>query len=135
VYKEFPLEFHPNAKPAAMAAECANEQGKFWKYHDKLYGDQNTWANQDPTTLKNTFKQYAVSLGLNTANFNACLDSAKYADKIQKESSEGLQNRVDGTPTFYIGNDKVGYTQILGSQPASSFEYLIKQAAASPSRS
>ena len=77
--------------------------------------------------MKNTFKQYAVSLGLNAASFNSCLDSSKYTDKIQKESSEGSQYGVDGTPTFYIGNQKAGYTQIVGAMPVSSFEQLIKQ--------
>ena len=47
VYKEFPLPFHSNAQPSALAAECANEQGKFWPMHDKLYATQTTWENQD----------------------------------------------------------------------------------------
>jgi protein-disulfide isomerase len=128
VYKEFPLPFHSNSQPAAMAAECANEQGKFWPYHDKLYATQTTWDSQNSNTVKNTFKQYAVSLGLNAASFNSCLDSSKYSDKIQKESGEGSQYGVSGTPTFYVGNQKAGYTQIVGAQPIPSFEQLIKQA-------
>ncbi len=127
VYKEFPLPFHSNSQPAAMAAECANEQAKFWPYHDKLYATQTTWDNQDSNTVKNTFKQYAASLGLNAASFNSCLDSSKYSDKIQKQSSEGSQYGVSGTPTFYVGNQKAGYMQIVGAQPVSSFEQLIKQ--------
>jgi protein-disulfide isomerase len=127
VYKEYPLPFHLNAQPAAMAAECANEQGGFWPFHDKLYATQTTWENQDSATVKKTFKQYAVSLRLNAASFNSCMDSNKYADKIQKQSTEGLQYGVDGTPTFYIGNNKAGYTQIVGAQPVTSFDQLIKQ--------
>jgi protein-disulfide isomerase len=131
VYKEYPLPFHPNAQPAAMAAECANEQGKFWPYHDKLYATQTTWENQDSNTVKKIFKEYAVSLGLNGASFNSCLDSSKYSDKIQKQSTEGSQYGISGTPTFYIGNQKAGYTQIVGAQPVSSFEQLIKQVSGS----
>jgi protein-disulfide isomerase len=77
--------------------------------------------------VKNTFKQYATSLGLNAASFNSCLDSSKYSDKIQKQTSLGSQYGVSGTPTFYIGNQKAGYTQIVGAQPITSFEQLIKQ--------
>jgi protein-disulfide isomerase len=133
VYKEYPLPFHSNSQPAAMAAECANEQGKFWPMHDKLYAIQTTWENQDAATVKKTFKEYGVSLGLNAASFNSCLDSNKYSDKIQKQSSEGSQYGVLGTPTFYIGNQKSGYTQIVGAQPLPSFEQLIKQVSSSPS--
>jgi protein-disulfide isomerase len=133
VYKQYPLPFHPNAQPAAMASECATEQGKFWPMHDKLYATQTIWASQDATTVKKTFKEYAVSLGLNAASFNSCLDSNKYSDKIQKESSEGSQYGISGTPTFYIGNQKAGYTQILGAQPLPSFEQMIKQVSSSDS--
>ena len=133
VYKQYPLPFHPNAQPAAMASECATEQGKFWPMHDKLYATQTIWASQDATTVKKTFKEYAVSLGLNAASFNSCLDSNKYSDKIQKESSEGSQYGISGTPTFYIGNQKAGYTQILGAQPLPSFEQMIKQLSSSDS--
>ena len=121
------MSIHSNAQSAAMAAECASEQGKFWPYHDKLYATQTSWENQDSSTVKNTFKLYAVSLELNAASFNSCLDSGKYNDKIQKESSEGSQYGVDGTPTFYIGNQKTGYSQLVGAMPVSSFEQLIKQ--------
>jgi protein-disulfide isomerase len=133
VYKQYPLTFHPHAQPAALASECANEQGKFWPMHDKLYATQTTWASQDAATVKKTFKEYAVSLGLSTASFNSCLDSNKYSDKIQKQSSEGSQYGVSGTPTFYVGNQKAGYTQIVGAQPLPSFEQLIKQVSSSGS--
>jgi protein-disulfide isomerase len=127
VYEQYPLPFHPNAQPAAMAAECANAQGKFWPMHDKLYATQTTWESQDSAAVKNKFKQYAAGLGLNAQSFNSCLDSSKYSDKIQKESSQGAQYGVSGTPTFYIGNQKAGYTQIVGAQPVTSFDQLIKQ--------
>jgi protein-disulfide isomerase len=120
---------HPNAQPAALSAECANEQGKFWPFHDKLYTTQTSWENQDSNTFKKTLKQYAVSLDLNAASFNSCLDSSKYSTAIQKQSSEGSKYGVSGTPTFYIGNDKAGYTQIVGTQPFSRYEQLIKQTA------
>ena len=60
----------------------------------------------------------------NTSSKN---NSGKYSDKIQKQSGEGSQYGVSGTPTFYVGNQKAGYTQIVGAQPLPSFEQLIKQ--------
>jgi protein-disulfide isomerase len=101
--------------------------------HDKLYATQTIWASQDAATVKKTFKEYAVSLGLNAASFNSCLDSNKYSDKIHKESSEGSEYGVSGTPTFYTGNQKADYIQILGAQPLPSFEQMIKQLSSSDS--
>src|SRR5207245_2655051 len=74
VLKNFPLvNLHPNAMEAANAAECANEQGKFWSYHNALFGNQTSWANLDSTGASNAFKKYASALGLNAATFNSCL--------------------------------------------------------------
>ena len=69
VYRNYPLPNHPNARPAAEA-QCANEQGKFWPYHDRLFANQQRLTAAD-------LKQHAVELGLDAARFNACLDSHK----------------------------------------------------------
>lgn len=110
VYRDFPLSFHPNAQKAAEAAECADDQGKFWEYHDKLF------ANQQALTVDN-LKQYAKDLGLDAAKFNSCLDSGKYASEVQKDMAAGSAAGVSGTPTFFIGNDENGYQMIVGAQP------------------
>jgi protein-disulfide isomerase len=127
VHMNYPLDFHPNAMPSANAAECANEQGKFWEYHDKLYATQTDWQNQDTTNAIATFKQYGVDLGLNAAQFNSCLDLNKYQSKIDKEIQDGSSYGVSGTPTFYIGNDKAGYTAVEGTQPYASWKQTIDQ--------
>jgi len=76
VYRDFPIqEIHPNAVPAAVAAECANEQGLFWQYHDKLFENQNSWERLVEENVVNEFKAYAADLGLNTSQFNDCFDS------------------------------------------------------------
>jgi protein-disulfide isomerase len=123
VYKNLPLEnLHPNARAAALAAECANEQGKFWQYHNKLFESQGTWAGLGSTDAAKTFKQYAAGLGLDASSFNACVDSAKYSDKVNKDLQDGTNYGASGTPTFFIGNDKKGYIKLVGAQPFSAFQ-------------
>lgn len=73
VFRNYPLPFHENAEPAAQASLCANEQGKFWEFHDKLF------ANQEKLTVTD-LKQYAANLGVDANKFNSCLDSGKYKD-------------------------------------------------------
>jgi protein-disulfide isomerase len=133
VYKQFPMDnLHPNAKAAAVASECANEQGKFWQYHDKLFSTQTAWENQPATDVTNTFKKYATDMGLNAASFNSCLDTKKTASAVDKDSQQASQYGVSGTPTFYIGNDKKGYLQLVGAQPYQSFKSIIDQQLSSP---
>ena len=128
VYKHFPLaDVHPNAREAANAAECANAQGKFWPYHNILFANQTQWAEQRASQVASTFKKYASDLGLNSVAFNSCLDSNKYPSTIDKDSQQASTYGVLGTPTFYIGNDKSGYTQILGTKPFPIFQLYIDQ--------
>lgn len=128
VYKQYPIDsVHPNAKAASNAVECANEQGKFWQYHDILFGNQSSWVDQNTSQTNTTFKKYASSLGLNADNFNSCLNAKKYSNKIDKDLQQGSTYGVLGTPTFYIGNDKKGYTQIVGVQPFPTFQQVIDQ--------
>ena len=126
ILKEFPLDFHTNARLAANAAECANEQGKFWEYHDVLFKSQSQWENLSNSDASSAFKQSAVDLGLKTSDFNSCLDSKKYDSLVSKESQEGSMYGVSGTPTLYVGNEKNGYTQIVGAQPYSTFKQTIE---------
>jgi protein-disulfide isomerase len=126
VYKQFPqVNVHPNAREAALASECANEQGKFWPYYDALFGNQTTWANLNFTQASSTFKKYAAEIKLNTVRFNSCLDSSKYSSIVDKDLQEGSTYGVDSTPTFYVGNERNGYTQFVGAQPFSSFQLVI----------
>jgi protein-disulfide isomerase len=96
VFRDFPLTgSHQYALKAAEAAGCANEQGAYWKYHDLLYNNQSAL---DDASLKN----YAASLGLDTATFNQCLDTDKYMSEIQKDYQDGITAGVQGTPGFFI---------------------------------
>ncbi|MDP3793254.1 MAG: thioredoxin domain-containing protein [Candidatus Uhrbacteria bacterium] len=101
VWKDFPLmQIHPNARPAANAARCAQVQGKFWEYHDELYTNQTAWASQ--SDARGTFIEYAKNVGLEPSVFQTCLASQAEDAKVTANMSEGGRNRVDATPTFFI---------------------------------
>lgn len=102
VSKQFPLSFHPQARSAALATECANEQSKFPAYSDMLFAKQDEWGN---TTGTGKFKEYARILRLNTWQFNTCLDTRKYAGKVQADGDEAKQFGLSGTPGTFV-NDR-----------------------------
>ncbi|MDE3089284.1 MAG: thioredoxin domain-containing protein [Chloroflexota bacterium] len=123
-YKYFPVldrSDEGESHWAAQAAECANEQGKFWEYHDKLF---IKWLGENVGMYqKRLLKKYAADLKLNTAQFNACLDTAKYAAVVQADIEEGVKLGVGGTPSFFI-NDKPLEIQSLDFE---EFARLIEQ--------
>ncbi|MFH1956390.1 MAG: thioredoxin domain-containing protein [Patescibacteria group bacterium] len=113
-YKHFPLSFHPNGQKAAEASECADEQGKFWEYHDKLFENLSGGYSLD------NFKKWAKDLGLNSGKFNECLDSGKYAKKVQADFQEGTEKGVNGTPATFVNGQLVS-----GALPYDSFKQII----------
>ena len=113
VHMDFPLPFHSHALDAAKAARCANDQGKFWQFRDALFADQSKLA---PGDLKATAKK----LGLNTGQFGACFDKAKYESQIKSDQAAGAKVGVDGTPAFFIDG-----RPLTGAQPIPRFEELI----------
>ena len=120
-YAHFPLEsIHPEATPSAVASECAGEQGKFWEYHDKLF------ANQGALNSAN-YKKWAGELGLNQANFDACLTSGKYESKVSEQQQRGLSVGVRGTPGFVVLTED-GDQLISGAQPFAVFQSVIENA-------
>ncbi len=111
IWNDFPLsQIHSNAMAGAVAARCAEDQGKFWEYHDALYANQAAWSNlQDP---KPSLKGYAKDLHLDEATFGACLDAEKDRQKVTDDVNEGNANGIDGTPTFFINTKRfVGIMQ------------------------
>ncbi|OGL89859.1 hypothetical protein A3I45_00010 [Candidatus Uhrbacteria bacterium RIFCSPLOWO2_02_FULL_53_10] len=101
VYRDFPLtDLHPNADVAAQAGQCANEQGRFVDYHDKLYQNQYDLSTE-------RLKQYAQEIGLETRSFNACLDSHRYAAEVAADKQAGMEAGVRGTPTFFFNGARV----------------------------
>jgi protein-disulfide isomerase len=114
-FKHQPLPFHANAKPAAMAAMAANEQGKFWEMHDKLFGNQRAL---DRASLE----RYAQELGLNMGQFKAALDGNKYDAQITADMNEATRVGVNGTPTFFING-----RMLVGAQPTEAFKRVIDE--------
>jgi len=103
---------------AAEAAECAGEQGKYWYMNDILFGRQADWSGQTDTAT--IFKKYAGELGLDQAQFDACLGSSKYSAKIQADQADGQKANVSGTPTFIING-----APMVGAQPYSAFQQQL----------
>ncbi|MDP2709380.1 MAG: thioredoxin domain-containing protein [bacterium] len=96
-FRHYPLPGHPDAQQAAEASECAAEQGKFWEMHDKLFAD-----NAAGRMSVGQFKQDAADLGLNQEQFNQCLDSGQYRNKVSEQKAAGGEAGVTGTPTSFI---------------------------------
>ena len=103
---------------AAEAAECASDQDKFWEYHDILYSSQS--GENQGAFNKGNLKRFAKDLGLDTNVFNECLDSGKYTELIQEESSTASSIGVRSTPTFLINGQAV-----VGAQPYEIFQQTI----------
>ncbi len=99
VFRHFPF-LGDESRWAAEASECANEQGRFWEYYDKLFEEQR--GENVGAYSKENLKRFAAELGLDTARFNACLDSGKYRQKIEQEMNEGLALGVRGTPSLVV---------------------------------
>lgn len=114
-YKHFPLGFHTHAQIAAEASECAHDQGKFWEMHDKIFENQQDMTEED-------LKAYAEEFGLDMDDFNSCLDTHKYAEKVKKSMAEGQKVGVRGTPSILIEDELV-----VGAQPFEAFEKVIEK--------
>ena len=95
VFKDCPLPMHSHAKKAAEAANCAKEQGKFWEYNNTLF--------ENPNKLEvPQLKDYSKALGLNTTEFDKCLDSGAESAKVEKATEEAQDLGIGGTPSFFI---------------------------------
>ncbi len=125
-YRHFPLQFHTEADEAAIAAECAREQGKFTEMHKLLYTRQR---NQHIGDLKTYARQIKVP---DLKKFDQCLDNEKYRDLVNNDLSEGAELGINGTPGFMIGifdpkAQTVSGEVLSGAQPQSAFESLLQK--------
>ena len=126
VFRDFPIQsIHPNALPASVAAECANEQGKFKDMHDMLFEKQNEWNDIETMSAVSLFIQYAEQMELEKDVFESCISSGKYIDEIRKDLDDGRNYGVTGTPGFFIGNEEIGFVELKGAQPFESFKKVI----------
>ena len=116
VHKDLPLDqIHPQARQAAEAARCADDEGKFWEYHDKLYASSPKAAPED-------LKLYAKDLGLKQHLFDECLTSGKYRAKVQKDLNDAANLGLTGTPTFFING-----RELSGAQAVEAISQIIDE--------
>jgi protein-disulfide isomerase len=104
---DFPLNMHLNTWNASRAAACADEQGKFWAYHDLLYATQDRWNGETTHNPDKIMKQLGQQIGLNTDQFDKCVDTKATQAKIQAHLKLGNDRQIEQTPTFFIGGTRV----------------------------
>jgi len=122
-YLNYPLNIHPNAKPAAEAAMCASAQGKFWPMHDKLFGTQERWEG-----MRNAvpyFDSLATSLGVEMSGWRRCVTEHLALPLIQADAERSQRAGAQSTPTFFVGEELVA-----GAQPYPVFRAAIERALA-----
>ncbi|MBW2998928.1 DsbA family protein [Candidatus Woesearchaeota archaeon] len=113
VFRDFPLSFHKYAQKSSEAAECAGEQGKYYEMHDLLF-------EKGVKGGESSYKQFAIDIGLNSEQFDACLDSGRTAEEVKKDMADGQAVGVRGTPAFYINGEFIS-----GAQPFEKFKEII----------
>ncbi len=123
--KDMPLDFHPNAMRAALAARCAGEQGKFWQLRDTM------GANPNSLDIEHIMN-FASDLKLDTTVLRACVDSEKYKEPVQRDVLEAMKIGANGTPTFIVGKsvgEGVDGELVVGALPFQMFDMKLKDLA------
>ncbi len=99
-YRDFPLQQHPFARVAAHSAACADEQGRYWDQHQRIYEGQAEWsAARDAAGM---FRDYAKAIGLDLGRYDGCMSSGRFAGRIQASQEEGTRLGVAATPTLMV---------------------------------
>jgi len=121
VFRDFPL----NGEDSILAAEasyCANDQDKYWQYHDELYnnwgGEKTGWVNQK------SLDKFAITISLDLGKFDKCLSDKKYEQRVLDNQKFGEKIGIDGTPSFIIFDGKK-ITKVVGAQPISAFKQVL----------
>lgn len=115
MFKHNPLSFHPNAMPAANAAECAREQGKFWPMTEKMFGNQQALSPE-------SYEKWAGEIGVDVGRFKKCFADNKYKTRIEEDQKLSMQMGARGTPAFFVNG-----RFLSGAQPQPAFEALIDE--------
>ncbi len=121
VYKHFPLSFHPNARPLAIASECAGEQGKFWEFHDEIFASANADSSDASLTA------VAQKIGVSSTTLLTCVKSGKYDARVTEQMNQGGASGVQGTPHTIVIGPNGELAPISGAQPANVVESVIQQ--------
>jgi protein-disulfide isomerase len=121
--KDMPLDFHPNAMRAAMAARCAGDQGKFWELRNTMGANPNSL---DMEHIVN----FAADLKMDTSALRACIDGGKYKERVQTDVLEAMKLGANGTPTFIVGKsvaNGVDGELMIGAMPFQMFDARLKE--------
>ncbi len=118
IFRDMPLPSHSRAIPAALASHCANEQGKFWEFHDTLFGNQGALQDKD-------LKEVAKTLKLDEAKFNECFDNKKHMATVDKSKREAEALGIQATPSFVVNG-----SFIQGAQPFEKLKPKLDRALA-----
>lgn len=123
-YRQYPLtQIHPNAQKAAEASECANDQGKFWEFHDTLFTNQAEWEALDSAGALAKFVEYANNIGIDGNKLGECVSSGKMAGNVKKDLDAGTKVGVSGTPATFVNG-----ILVEGAVPYAEFKTQIDQA-------
>lgn len=123
VFRDFPIqEIHPEATITAIAAECAEDQGKYFEFHDKVYREQDRRGRDVVRYRVTDLKRWATEIGLEAASFNECVDSERYKDEVASDFKNGADVGIKGTPIFFING-----RMIAGAQPFGNFQRVIEE--------
>lgn len=122
IFKDFTI-IGPDSVNAAHGSHCANDQGKFWEYHDILYnnwtGENNGWASSD------NLLKFAQEIGLDADQWTECMIDAKYSQKISDSSKNARELGLTGTPAFFVIGPNNDITKVFGAQPYENFERVF----------
>lgn len=116
VLKDFPLPSHSLARGAHEAARCAGAQGRYWAYHDRLFGAQ-------PRFERTQLRQYAIDVGLDAGAFMRCLDEHRFAGAVEADVAQGKALGVQGTPSFFVNG-----RPLIGAHSVETFRSVIADA-------
>lgn len=123
-FRDLPLSFHDKANEAAMAARCANDQGKFWEMHDKLFTEQSSWSGS--SDFGSVLSGYATSLGMDATKFDACLAAQTHASDIGTDMQDAQSAGISGTPGVFLvlPKDKTDYTALKSALTGQYAQYM-----------
>ncbi len=123
VFRDFPIqEIHPEATAAAIASECADDQGKFFEFHDKVFREQDRRGRDVVRFRATDLKRWGADIGLDAAAFNECVDAERHKAEVAKDHQNGADVGINGTPIFFI-NGRV----VAGAQPFAAFQRVIEE--------
>jgi protein-disulfide isomerase len=116
IYRDFPLSGHPDAQPAAEAANCAGDQDAYWQFQEAIFSGLYGYG-------ESAYTQYAQDLGLVMDTFTSCIANRVHEAEVLEDYSDAIRLGVQSTPTFFING-----TQLVGAQPFETFQNMIELA-------